>query len=72
LSRDILEGAYAANTSLLVDDTYPTVEGLKATLEVQALTDTRAAKAKVDDFVDLRFVDELRKSGFINKLYGRR
>jgi hypothetical protein len=48
------------------------VEGLKATLEVQALTDTRAAKAKVDDFVDLRFVDELRKNGFINKLYGRR
>jgi NitT/TauT family transport system substrate-binding protein len=72
LSRDILEGAYAANAALLVDDTYPTVEGLKATLEVQALTDTRAAKAKVDDFVDLRFVDELRKSGFINKLYGRR
>ena len=72
LSRDILEGAYAANTSLLVEDTYPTLEGLKTTLEVQALTDPRAVKAKVEDFVELRFVDELRKSGFVDKLYGRR
>ena len=72
LSREILEGAYAANTALLVEDTYPTLEGLKTTLEVQALTDARAAKAKVEDFVELRFVDELRKSGFVEKLYGRR
>jgi NitT/TauT family transport system substrate-binding protein len=72
LSREILEGAYAANTALLVEDTYPTLEGLKATLEVQALTDARAAKAKAEDFVELRFVDELRKSGFVAKLYGRR
>lgn len=72
LSRDILEGAYAANSALLVEDTYPTLEGLKNTLEVQALTDPRAGKAKADDFVELRFVDELRKSGFVDKMYGRR
>jgi NitT/TauT family transport system substrate-binding protein len=72
LSRDILEGAYAANTALLVEDTYPTMEGLKNTLEVQGLTDPRAGKAKADDFVELRFVEELRKSGFVEKMYGRR
>jgi NitT/TauT family transport system substrate-binding protein len=72
MNRDVMEGAYAANTSLLVEDTYPTLEGLKTTLEVQALTDQRAAKAQVDDFVDLRFVNEMRKSGFVDKLYGRR
>jgi hypothetical protein len=72
LNRDVLEGAYAANTLLLVEDTYPTLEGLKTTLEVQALTDARATKAKVEDFVELRFVDEMRKSGFVDKLYGRR
>jgi NitT/TauT family transport system substrate-binding protein len=72
LARDILEGAHAANSELLIDDTYPTVEGLKQTLEIQALTDPRAAKAKVEDFVELRFVDEMRKSGFVEKLYGRR
>jgi NitT/TauT family transport system substrate-binding protein len=68
LSRDILEGAYAANAELLVDDGYPTLEGLKQTLDIQVLTDARAAKAKAEDFVELRFVDEVRKSGFVEKL----
>jgi NitT/TauT family transport system substrate-binding protein len=70
--RDILEAAHTANSDLLVEDTYPTVEGLKQTLEVQALTDPRAAKLKAEDLVELRFVDQLRKSGFLEKLYGRR
>jgi len=70
--RDVLEGAHAANSELLVEDTYPTLEGLKTTLDVQAATDPRAAKFKAEDMVELRFVDELRKSGFLNKLYGRK
>lgn len=68
LGRDVLDGAYAANAELLVDDGYPTLEGLKQTLEIQALTDPRAAKAKAEDFVELRFVDEVRKSGFLEQL----
>jgi len=72
LPRDVLEGAHAANSELLVEDTYPTIEGLKQTLEVQALTDPRAGKAKAEDFVELRFVDEMKKSGFVDKLYGRK
>ncbi len=72
LPRDVLEGAHAANSELLIEDTYPTLEGLKQTLEVQALTDPRASKAKAEDFVELRFVDELKKSGFVDKLYGRK
>ena len=72
VSSAVLEGGYASNYELLAEDTYPTLEGLKNTLEVQALTDPRAAKAKVEDFVELRFVDELRKTGFVDKLYGRR
>jgi hypothetical protein len=61
--REVLEGAHAANSALLIEDTYP---------EVQALTDPRAAKVKAEDMVELRFVDELRKSGFLEKLYGRK
>jgi NitT/TauT family transport system substrate-binding protein len=72
LSLDVLEGAHAANSELLVEDTYPTIEGLRQTLEVQALTDPRAAKARAEDLVELRFVNELRKSGFLEKLYGKR
>src|SRR5919106_548184 len=68
-SRSILEGAYDAYKELFVEDTYPTLEGLKNTLEVQSSWDPKAARAKVDDFVDLRFVNELRSSGFVKALY---
>jgi hypothetical protein len=36
---------------------------------MQVLFDSGAAKP--EDFVDLRVVDELRKSGSLDKLYGR-
>jgi len=71
-SRDFLAEVYEAQKQLLVDDTYPTMEGLRNTLEIQATLDPKAAKAKPEDFVDLRFVDELKKSGFLEKLYGKR
>ncbi|HWP23025.1 MAG TPA: ABC transporter substrate-binding protein [Candidatus Binatia bacterium] len=71
-SRAFFEEVFDSNKDLLVEDTYPTLEGLKATLEIQASWDPKAAKAKAEDFVDLRFVEELKKSGFIEKLYGKR
>ena len=72
LSRELLEGAHAANSELLIEDTYPTLDGLKNTLEVQSLTDPRVSKAKAEDLVELQFVDEMRKTGFVEKLYGRK
>ena len=67
--RPILEGAYAAYDQMLVKDTYPTMEGLQNTLDVQASWDPKAVGAKAQNVVDLRFVDKLKKSGFIAKLY---
>ena len=69
--RSVLEGTFEAYKELFVEDGYPTIEGLKNTLEVQASWDAKAAKAKVKDFVDLRFVKELKKTGFVDRLYGR-
>ena len=71
VNRAVLDAAYAANVEFLVEDTYPTLEGLRRTLEIQALTDPRATKAKAEDFVELRFVDEMKKAGFVDKLFGR-
>jgi NitT/TauT family transport system substrate-binding protein len=68
-SRGVLEGTYAAYDEIFVEDTRPTIEGLKNTLEIQASWDPKAAKAKVEDFANLRFVNELRDSGFIKRLY---
>jgi ABC-type nitrate/sulfonate/bicarbonate transport system substrate-binding protein len=70
-NRAALEGTYVAYRELLVEDVYPTLEGLKNTLEIQASFDPKATKAKVEDFVDVRFVDELKKTGFIDSLYNR-
>jgi NitT/TauT family transport system substrate-binding protein len=67
---DVLEGSWVAYSELLEEDLHPTLEGLSDTLAVQATWDAKAAKAKAEDFVDLRFVDNLRKSGFLTKLYG--
>ena len=47
-------------------------KGCRNTLEVQASWDAKVTKAKAEDFVDLRFVDQLKSSGFIEKLYGRK
>jgi NitT/TauT family transport system substrate-binding protein len=66
-----LEKTYEAYKTLLVGDTYPTLEGLKNILQIQALTDSRAVKAKPEDFFDFRFVDELKQSGFLDRLYSR-
>jgi NitT/TauT family transport system substrate-binding protein len=69
--KAVLEGSWVAYKDLLVDDTYPTLEGLNDTLAVQASWDPKAAKAKAQDFVDLRFVEKLRKSGFLDKLHSQ-
>jgi NitT/TauT family transport system substrate-binding protein len=72
MSRSALEGGYDSFNKLLVEDTYPTLEGIKNILEIQATIDPKAAKARPEEFVDVRFLDELKKIGYLDKLYGRR
>jgi NitT/TauT family transport system substrate-binding protein len=66
----VLEGSWEAYTELLEEDLQPTLEGLRDTLAVQAEWDPKAANANAEDFVDRRFVDNLKKSGFLARLYG--
>src|SRR5262249_60819125 len=54
-SRTFFEEVYDSNKGLLVDDTYPTLEGLKNTLEMQASLDPKAASATAEELVDVRF-----------------
>jgi NitT/TauT family transport system substrate-binding protein len=68
---DVLEGSWMAYKDLLEEDTAPSLTGLRETLAVQAAWDPKAAKAKPEEFVDLRFTKNLERSGFIDKLYGR-
>ena len=67
----VLEGSWEAYSDLLEEDLHPSLEGLSDTLSVQAAWDPKAAKAKPQEFLDLRFVDNLKKNGFIDRLYER-
>jgi NitT/TauT family transport system substrate-binding protein len=66
--RTVLEKSYAAYRDLLVDDTRPTTEGLRNILDIQSQIDPKAAKTKPEDILDLRFVDDLKSSGFLTQL----
>jgi NitT/TauT family transport system substrate-binding protein len=66
---NVLEGSWVAYKELLEEDTQPTLEGLNDTLAVQAHWDSKAATATAEDFVDMRFVNNLKRSGFIDRLY---
>lgn len=66
--RTVLEKSYAAYRDLLVDDTRPTIEGLRNILDIQSQIDAKAAKTKPEDILDIRFVDDLKNSGFLAHL----
>ena len=48
---------------------YPTVEGVKAVLDELSLKMPAAKTAQPRDFMDIRFIEELDRSGFIDRLY---
>lgn len=70
--KDLLEKTYDSSVldSKLPPRQYPSLEGIKTILDQAALKDPKAKAAKPADFVDLRFIEEFDKSGFIDNLYG--
>jgi NitT/TauT family transport system substrate-binding protein len=69
--REILEKTYDRSVAdhILPRKQYPSLAGIKMILDSLALKDARAAKAKPEEFADMRFVKELDESGFIDRLY---
>ena len=45
----------------------PTIEGIKATIAIYNLAEMR--KHKAEEFYDASFMEELDKSGFLDRLY---
>ena len=72
--RELLEKTYdnAVSDNKLPPKQYPTLEGLKTILDQLGEKDPKARAAKPQDFVDLRFIEEFDKSGFIDTLYARK
>ncbi len=67
--RKVLDGAYNAEIKALEPRLALRAEALQAILEEVAQVDPRAKKVKPQELMDLRYVDEMEKSGFFDKLW---
>ena len=66
---EYLEGAYAIFRQDFIAAPYPITKGLEAIYEMVAYRRPEIYNHKPEEFVDISFVGELDKSGFIKKLY---
>ena len=66
-----LERAYRAYSVVFPEAPYPTPEGVKTMLDDLAPRNPKAAAADPKSFIDMSFVQELEKEGFIKQLYKR-
>jgi len=67
----VLEAAYASSITLGPSKPYPTLQGVEVALAELAVRNPKAASAKPEQFVDMSFMAELDRSGFIGSLYRR-
>jgi ABC-type nitrate/sulfonate/bicarbonate transport system substrate-binding protein len=68
---EVLEATYRAYVDKTDAVPYARPAAMQVAIDEVAQTDPRAATAKVEDFVDNHYVQELEASGFIQQLYGR-
>ncbi len=67
--RKIFDAAYNSETKALEPRLDIKLEGVQAVLEEVAKVDPRAKKVKAEDLVDRRYLDEMEKSGFFDRLW---
>jgi ABC-type nitrate/sulfonate/bicarbonate transport system substrate-binding protein len=67
--RKILDAAYNSEVKVLENRLEMNVEGFQAILDEVARVDPRAKKIKAQDLIDRRFIDDMERSGFFDKLW---
>ena len=67
--RKVLDASYNAEIKALEPRLALKAEALQAILEEVAQVDPRAKKVKPQELMDLRYVEEMEKSGFFDKLW---
>ena len=70
--RKILEAAYNAEIKALEPRLALKLDALQANLDEIAPVDPRAKNIKPQELVDSRFLDEMEKSGFFDRLWGEK
>jgi ABC-type nitrate/sulfonate/bicarbonate transport system substrate-binding protein len=70
--RSILDAAYNAEIKALEQRLVIKNEALQAILDEIAPTDARAKKVKPQELVDMRYVDEMERSGYFDQLWAKK
>jgi hypothetical protein len=65
----IIEAAFTTEIKVMEQRLEIKPEGVQAILEEVAKTDPRAKTIKAQDMIDRRYLDEMAKSGFFDKLW---
>ena len=68
----VLDAAYNAEIKVLEPRLVIRPEAIQGILDDVAQVDPRARKVKPEDLVDLRYLDEMEKSGFFDKLWAEK
>jgi ABC-type nitrate/sulfonate/bicarbonate transport system substrate-binding protein len=69
--RKILDAAYNGEVKVLETKLELNNEGLQSILDEVSRVDQRAKKLKAEELVDRRFLDEMKNSGFFDKLWAK-
>jgi len=67
--RKLLEASYNVEIKALEPRLALKLEGIQSTLDEIAPTELRAKSVKPQDMVDMRYLDEMEKSGFFEQLW---
>jgi hypothetical protein len=67
-NRDVDE-AYQIIRDVTQRKPYPTQEGLKGVMDELSVKMPAAKTANLRDFMDIRFIEEFDRSGYIDRLY---
>ncbi len=70
--RGVLDAAYNAEIKAMEPRMVIENESLQAILDEVAATDARAKKVKPQELLDTRYLEELEKSGFFDRLWAKR
>jgi NitT/TauT family transport system substrate-binding protein len=70
--KKILDSAYNAEIKALEPRLSIKIDSLQAILDEVSQTDPRAKKVKPQELVDSRYLDEMEKSGFMDKLWAKK
>jgi len=70
--RNVLDSAYSAEIKAMEPRLAIKIESLHAILDEVAQSDARAKKVKPQELVDSRYLDEMEKSGFMDRLWTKR